>query len=83
MYRLNDRLLYCYTHLYIYAETPGAGRLTQLRFGKESLLNLQRQVVTVLGSFPARCSCWVSQTIYRFNSGGSNAHVYNTDKVDI
>lgn len=46
------------------------GRLTQLRFGKESLLNLQRQVVTVLGSIPARCSCWVSQTIYRFNSGG-------------
>jgi hypothetical protein len=31
---------------------------------------LQRQVVTVLGSIPARCSCWVSQTIYRFNSGG-------------
>ena len=70
MYRLNDRLLYCYRHLYIYAETPGVGRLTQLRFGKESLLNLQRQVVTVLGSIPARCSCWVSQTIYRFNSGG-------------
>ena len=68
--RLNDRLLYCYRHLYIYAETPGVGRLTQLRFGKESLLNLQRQVVTVLGSIPARCNCWVSQTIYRFNSGG-------------
>ena len=27
-------------------------------------------MVTVLGSIPARCSCWVSQTTYRFNSGG-------------